>query len=238
MRLDLFLVNNNKIESRNKAMSIIKSDNVKVNNIICNKANYLVKENDIVTIDNNLEFVSRGGVKLEFAINNFNINFKDKVILDIGSSTGGFSDCALKYNAKKIYCVDVGENQLHPKIKNNIKVIDLSPINIKNINKSIIKDKIDIIISDLSFISSIYMFESITKLNLDKNVNIISLIKPQFELGKEKLDKTKGLIKNKIDHDKAISNVVSYAKNNNFKVIRIIDSPIKGAKKSNKEFLG
>ena len=237
-RLDIYLVNNKLCETRNKAQELIKSSYVLVNHEIINKPNTMVNDNDIVEIVKELEFVSRAGYKLKKAIEHFNIDLNNKIVLDIGSSTGGFADCCLQNDAKKVYCLDVGTNQLHPKIKNNINVVELSNTNIKDVNNKIIDDYIDVVVSDLSFISSKFMFENIIKLNIDKNTIIISLIKPQFELTKEIINKHNGVVKEAKYHQLAINNVINFSKELGFKCIDIIESPITGAKLNNKEFLG
>lgn len=236
-RLDIFLIKNNFCDSRSKAQEMIKMSKIKVNGEIIVKNNFLVNENDIVEVVEELEFVSRAGLKLKEAFEKFDINPEGLIVLDVGASTGGFSDCCLKNNVKKIYSLDVGTNQLHKKIKQNDKVVELSNTNIKDISKEIIADKIDMVVSDLSFISSKHMFENIKKLDLSENLIIISLIKPQFELTKEIVKKQKGVIKNKKYHEYAINNVVNFAKSYGFKVIKIINSPILGSE-GNKEFLG
>lgn len=238
MRLDEYLVNQKNIKSRNVAKQLIIDNYVYVNNDVCNKPSYHVKDNDLIDVkSNHLKFVSRAGYKLEHAIKFFNIDFKNKVVVDVGASTGGFSDCSLKYGAIKVYAIDVGTNQLDNKLLNDQRIVNLSNTNIKDINSKIINEEIDIVVSDISFISSKYMFENIVNLNLKKDCVLISLIKPQFELTKTILNKNKGKVIDKIYHQQAIDNVVVYAKQNNFKVINIIESPILGAKKENKEFL-
>ena len=234
MRLDEYLVVNKIVESRNKATFLIENNLVSVNNIIVNKKNYIVNNNDVIKIIEELKYVSRAGYKLEEALKQFKIDCKDKVVLDIGASTGGFSDVCLQNGAKLIYCLDVGYNQLHPKIKNNKKIINLEKTNIKDLNSKMIPAKIDLVVSDISFISSEYMFKAIRKINLAQNADIISLIKPQFELSPNQVKN--GLVNEKY-WNIAIDKVKKYANNNNFKTIMVIDSPLKGAKKGNKEFL-
>lgn len=238
IRLDELLKLKKIVESRNKAMTLIKENMVEVNSKIINKPSLKFYITDDIKLLNNLKYVSRAGVKLESIINDLKIEIKNKTILDIGSSTGGFSDVCLQKNAKKIYCIDIGADQLHHKIKEDKRVIDLSPLNIKNLNRDIIKDEIDIIVSDLSFISSTFMFEAINKINLSKDIHIITLIKPQFELTKEIINRHKGAVKDPKYHQVAIDRVVSCAHSFNYKCLKISKSPILGAKKNNEEFLG
>ncbi len=238
MRLDEYLVKNKITSSRNKANMLIIENKVLINGQLINKKNYQVSDNDKVELIENLAFVSRAGKKFDWAIKSFNIQLENKIILDIGCSSGGFSDVCLQKNAKKVYCLDVNDKQLDKKIKNDIRVINLCPLNIKNLTKDKINDPIDIVVSDLSFISSFYMFQAISKILLKNDVTIISLIKPQFELNKTIIDKTKGVIKETKYHLLAIEKVKSFAKNFGFEMINWIESPIVGAKKGNKEFLG
>lgn len=236
MRLDEYLVINLNVESRNKANKLIDANFVVVNNNVVNKKNYLVKENDCVKIIEDIKYVSRSGFKLEKAIDVFNIDCNNKVVLDIGASTGGFSDVCLQKGAKKVYSLDIGENQLHRKIKDDNRVVMIDKTNVKDLSVDIVSEQIDLVVSDLSFISSKFMFAAIRNINLSNDVNIISLIKPQFELDKKIVSKQKGFVSEKY-HRGAIDKVSSYAKQYNFKVIEIINSPIKGAKKNNQEYL-
>ncbi len=237
-RLDVYLVNSGYCESRNKAQDLISKGFVQVNQKIVNKSNFEVIEGDDVVLNNNLLYVSRAGYKLLAAIEEFHLDFKDKVVLDVGASTGGFSDCAIQHGATKIYCVDVGTNQLHPKIKDHPAVIDLSPLNIKDLDETYFSDTIDIVVSDISFISSKYMFAALTRCPLKKGALIVSLIKPQYELSPQIIAKHKGVVKDPQYHQQAIKQVVGYAQSNGFKNIGIMTSPITGAKKNNTEFLG
>ena len=132
-RLDVFLVKNGYYETRNKAQTAIENKDIKVNETIIETPSYKVDETvKIEIISNSLPYVSRGGLKLEKAIKEFDIDFSNKVILDIGASTGGFTDCSLQNGAKKVYALDVGENQLHESLKNNNKVISLEKTNFRN----------------------------------------------------------------------------------------------------------
>ncbi len=238
LRLDLYLVNNKLCETRNKAQELIKSSCVLVNNVIITKPNTIINQKDSVEIVKKFQYVSRAGYKLKNAIDEFKVDLNNKIVLDVGSSTGGFADCCLQNGAKKVYCLDVGSNQLHHTIKNNKNVVELSNTNIKDVNIEMINDVLDIIVSDISFISSKFMFENIIKLKINSETKIISLIKPQFELTKEILNKHNGVVKEEKYHQQAIDNVITAAKKLGFKCLDVIESPITGAKLKNKEFLG
>ena len=199
MRLDNYLVENDYFDTRNKAQIAIKNNNVLVNNKCINKNSYIVNSNDEVKIVGEvLKYVSKGGLKLEKAINEFDINLSNKVMCDIGSSTGGFSDVALQNNIKKIYAIDVGSNQMDNKIRNNKKIVLYENTDFRKIDSNILLD-VDIITIDVSFISVTKLLPYINKLgNVEE---IVCLIKPQFECGMEIASKYKGIILNKDIHN-------------------------------------
>ena len=235
-RIDHYLVKNNYCKTRTQAQELIKNGFVFINDNQIKKNNLLIDSNQEIKIIY-FKFVSRAGYKLDYAIQNFKIDFKNKIVLDIGSSTGGFVDCALQYGAKFVYALDVGTNQLHEILKNNSKVKSLEKTNLKMICPEMFDQLIDIITCDVSFISLKHVFEVIQKIVNNQTI-MIFLIKPQFELSKEILDKTKGNINQQKYHDLAINNVLNAAKTFNFKLENIIKSPIKGKKMLNTEYLG
>lgn len=179
------------------------------------------------------EFVSRGGYKLQKAIEEFSIDLTGKVILDIGASTGGFSDVCLKNGAKKIYAVDTGEGQLAEEIKNNPKVLDMSKTNFLTLEKEKITD-VDFVVIDVSFVSLTKLIPVLAS-DFDK-VKIVALIKPQFECGLEYARKHKGIVKDEKMHEKIIKNIAENFEKYGFKNNGIIVSPIKGGD-GNTEFL-
>ena len=179
------------------------------------------------------EFVSRGGYKLQKAIEEFSIDLTDKVVLDIGASTGGFSDVCLKNGARKIYAVDTGEGQLAEEIKNNPKVLDMSKTNFLSLEKEKITD-VDFVVIDVSFVSLTKLIPVLAS-DFDK-VKIVALIKPQFECGLEYARKHKGIVKDAKMHEKIIKNIVENFEKYGFKNNGIIVSPIKGGD-GNTEFL-
>lgn len=233
-RLDLFLVNKKLVKSRNFAQNLITNQKVKVNNHIITKPNFLVNIDDTVELIQSDNYVSRGAYKLKAAIENFKINLKNLIVVDIGASTGGFSQVMLENNVKKIYAIDVGTNQLDKQIKENEKVINLEKTNFKNIQKNLIKDKINFICVDVSFISVFLIIKKIIELEW-KDWKAVVLLKPQFEIGK-KISKTKGFAK-KSDHFKIIEDFKKLLSSLNIKNLGFIESPIKGAKKENTEYL-
>ncbi len=231
MRLDNFLVLNKNIESRNKANILIKEGNVLVNNKKILKPSFDVDDSDEIEIIKELSYVSRGGLKLEGAIKVFNLDFRDKVILDIGSSTGGFTDCALKHGAKLVYAVDVGKNQLHPTLKNDKRVISYEETNIRDITSFSLK--LDYVVMDVSFVSIEYLLPSISRFMNEAYASII-LIKPQFEVGKMHLKN--GIVKDKNLYKKILENIINELSKYDLGIMDLKLSPIKGGS-GNTEFL-
>lgn len=238
-RLDLFLVDQGYFDTREKAKREIMTGNVIINEQAVTKAGTMVKddgENLVIRIKEKLKYVSRGGLKLEKAIEYWDLKFEDAVILDVGSSTGGFTDCALQNGAAYVYSTDVGKNQLDWKLRTNEKVKSIEEKHIKDLTlEDIDNKKVDYIVIDVSFISLTNVLQYLEEF-LKDNGKIITLIKPQFEVGREKIGKN-GIVTNPEYHDEAIKKVIRYADSKNFGLIDITDSPISGAK-GNKEFLG
>lgn len=237
-RLDVFLVNKGFYETRNKAQNAIESNDVKVNGVIINSSSHKVDENakiEIVSVS--LPYVSRGGLKLEKAIKVFNLDLKDKTVLDIGASTGGFTDCSLQNGAKKVYALDVGENQLHDSLRVNDKVVSLEKTNFRTINIEEFKGyKIDLIVVDVSFISLSYIFENASKV-IENDKCMMTLIKPQFETSKKEHNKN-GVVNNPKLHFQVIKNVIDAANKYDLHLNKLDFSPIKGDKSGNIEYLG
>ena len=235
-RIDIYLVDNGFVKTRSLGSKLIKDNKVLVNGKIVNKDAFLVDDKDKIEIlqSDVLKYVSRGGHKLEKGLNYFNVDVNNKVVLDIGSSTGGFSDCLLKHGAKKVYALDVGTNQLDEKLKNDERVVSLENTNFKDVNNDIFDERIDFYVCDVSFIS---IKTILTKLQeIDKNFSIIILYKPQFEVGKVNLNK-QGVVKNTKIIEKYLIEFVNFLKIKNIGIKGFTYSPIKGNKQGNIEFL-
>lgn len=234
-RLYLLLVEKGFFDSRSKAQVHILSGEVFVNNEKVFIPSRLVNINVDISIkflkDN---FVSRGGLKLQEALNYFDVNIKEKVCLDVGASTGGFTDCLIRAGAKKVYSVDVGYGQLDFKLRENEKVINIEKFNARYLTRKDLSDKVDLIVMDVSFIS-ITKFEDFFKEFATNDNFYIGLIKPQFELTSNKIGKN-GIVKKKEYHSEAIENVRVFLSNFYSNISKEIESPIKGAK-GNIEFL-
>ena len=236
-RLDLILVEREIFETREKAKREIMAGNVIVNEQTVAKAgtNFNDDEKTVIRIKDRLKYVSRGGLKLEKAIKVWELDFSGKTVLDIGASTGGFTDCALQNGAKKVYSVDVGTNQLDWKLRNDERVVSIENMHIKDLEPENLKnEKMDFIVIDVSFISLTKVIPYLNKF-LNTEGKVIMLVKPQFEVGKEKIGKN-GIVTEEQYHDEAIKKIISFIKDNSYKLIGVEESPIRGTK-GNKEFL-
>ncbi len=235
-RLDILLVREGFFETREKAKRAIMAGVIVVDDKRIDKAGTLVKEDSVIRIKGEtLKYVSRGGLKLEKAIDVFKLDFENKIVLDVGASTGGFTDCAIQNGAKYVYSVDVGTNQLDWKLRNNEKVKSLENMHIKNLTDDDLgNQKVDYIVIDVSFISLTKVLLYLPKF-LNNNGKIIALIKPQFEVGRENIDKG-GIVKDTQKHIMAINQVIESANENGLCIKAIDLSPIAGTK-GNKEYI-
>lgn len=226
-RLDVLLVKGGFAESREKAKAIIMSGNVFVNNNREDKAGQTFDEKAIIEVrGNTLKYVSRGGLKLEKAMANFGVSIEGKICMDVGASTGGFTDCMLQNGAVKVYSVDVGHGQLAWKLRQDERVVCMEKTNIRYVTNEDIPDLIDFSSIDVSFISLTKVLGPVRNLLTD-NGQVVCLIKPQFEAGREKVGK-KGVVRDKKVHIEVIEMVVEFAKSIGFNVLNLDFSPIKG----------
>lgn len=218
--------------SREKARYYIKNGDVSVNGTVIEKPSYDVSEKDGVEIRDSIGFVGKGGLKLKKAIESFRLNFFDKTVLDVGASTGGFTDCALQNGAKKVYAVDVGHGQLDPKLASSDRVVNFEGRNILDISPENI-DKTEIVVSDVSFVSIKKILFHISNF-IDEYGQIICLVKPQFEVGKKRLKN--GVVSDEKTHVEVVSDILDYAESLGLTVSGLDFSPIKGGE-GNIEFL-
>ena len=231
-RLDKYLTDLGYFETKSKASSAILAGNVKINDEYITKAGYqinLSKEYDIVV--KSMPYVSRGGFKLKKAIDTFNPDIKGRICFDAGASTGGFTDCLLQNGAKFVYAADVGYGQLDWKIRSDNRVKTIEKTNLKNCLYSEIysenEQAADLLVSDLSFISLTKVLPNLKKLLKKEFHEMICLIKPQFEAGREKVGK-KGVVRDKDVHEEVIEMVLNYAVSIGYDVLGLSFSPIKG----------
>ncbi|WP_456471361.1 23S rRNA (cytidine-2'-O)-methyltransferase TlyA [Caminibacter sp.] len=230
MRLDEAIVNKGLLDSRNKAKEQIKKSKVKVNGKLITKPSYKVGLEDKIEILENNVYVSRAAWKLKNYLEKYNIDFKEKTVLDVGSSTGGFSEVSLEKGAKKLVCVDVGSNQLHPKIKNHSKVESYENTDIRDFDYP---EKFDIVVSDVSFISLLKVIKKIDEL---AKSDIILLFKPQFEVGKDVKRDKKGVVTDTEAVKKARENFEKETRKLGWKLKRSEESSVKG-KEGNIEYI-
>ena len=226
-RVDVLLVSRGLAESREKAKAIIMSGNVYVDGQKEDKAG--TSFNDKVNIEvrgNTLKYVSRGGLKLEKAMANFDVTLEGKICMDVGSSTGGFTDCMLQNGAVRVYAVDVGHGQLAWKLRNDERVVCMEKTNIRYVTPDDIPDKIQFSSIDVSFISLTKVLGPVKEL-LSDDGQIVCLIKPQFEAGREKVGKH-GVVRDKAVHLEVINKVIEYAVSIGFEVLNLEFSPVKG----------
>ncbi|MBQ6065180.1 MAG: TlyA family RNA methyltransferase [Clostridia bacterium] len=225
-RLDALIVELGLCESREKAKSAIMAGDVFVNGHKALKAGDTVRNDDKIEVRGGMEFVSRGGYKLKKAMAAFPINLTDKVCMDIGASTGGFTDCMLQNGAKKVYCIDVGYGQLAWKLRSDERVVNLERTNIRYVTREQIPDAPDFASVDVSFISLKLVLPVAYGLLNDAG-ECVCLIKPQFEAGRDKVGK-KGVVREKSTHVEVAEAIVAFAKKTGFTVAGLDYSPIKG----------
>lgn len=236
MRVDVYLAAAGHVPSRKKAQDLIKEEAVKIDGKIVKKASELINESveHEVVIEQVFKYVSRGGMKLEAALDAFNINVNGKKVVDVGASTGGFTDCLLKRGAKKVYAVDAGFGQLHETLRADSRVVCIERFNARELTSEITEGKCDAAVADVSFISQTYIIEGIADCVRDGGV-FISLIKPQFEAGRSALSKG-GVVTNSAYRFLAVKRVISFACEHGFDCVGLIRSPIEGGD-GNKEYL-
>ncbi|MBT4286838.1 MAG: TlyA family RNA methyltransferase [Deltaproteobacteria bacterium] len=236
-RIDKILFERGLAPSRERAQAYIMSGNVLVNEVPVTKSGSKIDINATIRIKGmDQPFVGRGGLKLEKAIEQFSLSIKHKIAMDVGASTGGFTDCLLQHGAVYVFAVDVGHNQLAWDIRQHPKVKDLEKTNFRNMPFSIIGTFVDIIVIDVSFISLTKIFNNCLNFLTQKG-DLIALIKPQFEAGKENINKGGFVSKENIKAD-VIASITKYAESVGFFCRNsVISSPIQGKKSGNQEFL-
>jgi 23S rRNA (cytidine1920-2'-O)/16S rRNA (cytidine1409-2'-O)-methyltransferase len=235
IRLDRLLVERGLVESRERGHALILAGQVLVNGQKQDKAGALVPEDaELRILGEVLPYVSRGGLKLEGALNWFKISVEGKTALDVGASTGGFTDCLLQHGAKKVYAVDVGYGQLAWKLRQDPRVITIERVNIRDIASSLVPESIDIAVIDVSFISLEKVVPSILKF-FKPGSELVALIKPQFEVGREQVGKG-GIVRDEAARKAAVDRVTDFIRGLGLEVKGIVPSPITG-QDGNVEFL-
>ena len=241
VRLDKALVAKLLVETEAEAQKAIDARIVSVNGAIAVSHGFMVAPSDELLVIVPPKFVSRGGFKLEAAIVEFNLDFKDKRVLDVGASTGGFSDCALQHGAQQVVALDVGKNLLHEKVSNDPRVVIVENTNAREISRLVKAGKpnfgklFDVVVVDLSFISVHEVLGQILSALKNEGI-VIVLVKPQFEASKGEADKASGVITDSVIHSRVCQEVAAMATGLGCVVQGIIDSPIRGHD-GNHEFL-
>ncbi len=227
MRIDIYLSENGFVKSRERAKSLVKSGQVQVNGLTVLKPSYEVSEDVQIKITGEqLRYVGRGGLKLEKAIVCFDIKLENRICLDIGASTGGFTDCMLQNGAAYVYAVDVGHGQLDEILVNNKRVCNMERTNIRDLSIIDFVPGPSFIATDVSFVSLKQILPKIKEL-LPENGEAAVLIKPQFEAGKSAIGKN-GIVKDKKVHEKVLDDIVSFCFSEQLEVMNIVHSPISG----------
>lgn len=235
MRLDVYLFSRGLAESRTEAKSLILEGLAQVNGVAQKKPSYEVTENDEVALgDIGRRFASRGGLKLEAALSAFSVDVKDRLALDVGASSGGFTDCLLSHGAKHVIAVDSGTGQLKDSLRRDPRVTSIEGYNARYMKPSDLEYTPTLAVMDVSFISATYIIPAVFSV-IGEGGDFITLIKPQFEVGRSGLGKG-GIVRDKTVRDSAVSRVVDFAKAVGFEFMGFITSPILGGD-GNTEFL-
>ncbi len=232
MRLDKFLVEKGLVRSREEAQSLIMQGLVTVNGKVIEKAGYRIRGDEEVKVKERMKFVSRGGYKLENALERFGIKVEGLNALDVGASTGGFTDCLLQKGVHKVYAVDVGRGQMDYKLRHDNRIILFEKLDARNITEREIPEKVDIITVDVSFISLCKILSNVKKFLKEKGI-LLTLVKPQFELSPKKV--RKGIVKEDNYKKEAILKVIRCIKELDFYIKGIIKAYPRGTK-GNEEF--
>lgn len=226
-RLDCLIFEKGLAESREKAKAMIMMGNVYVDNQKSDKPGTMLPEDvNIELRGETLRYVSRGGLKLEKAMAVFSIQLKDKITMDIGASTGGFTDCMLQNGAKRVYSIDVGYGQLAWKLRTDEKVVNLERTNVRYLTTEQVPDLVDFFSVDVSFIS-LCLVLPVARRFMAENAQAVCLIKPQFEAGRGKVGK-KGVVRDKTVHVEVIEKIAAFVLENGFSILGLSFSPVKG----------
>jgi 23S rRNA (cytidine1920-2'-O)/16S rRNA (cytidine1409-2'-O)-methyltransferase len=227
MRLDRLLVERGLVESRERGQALIIAGQVLVNGQKVEKSGSLVPgDAEIRILGGQMPYVSRGGLKLEKALREFKIEVKEKTCIDVGASTGGFTDCLLQQGAKKVYAVDVGYGQMAWKVRQDPRVVVIERTNIREIEPTLIPERSDLAVIDVSFISLEKVIPSLVRF-LGPKADIIALIKPQFEVGKEQVGKG-GIVRDEAAREASKDRLAAFVAEQGFEVKGVIRSPITG----------
>ncbi len=227
-RLDIFLTEKKFFDSRTRAQAMIMAGKILVDGQKVDKAGTMISPDAAIKIlGEEMPFVSRGGLKLQKALDVFKIDLRGKIAADVGASTGGFTDCMLQRGAKKVYAIDVGYGQLAWKLRQDSRVINFERTNIRNVTRENFSDDLDFISIDVAFISLEKVLPVVYDLLKDSG-SVVALIKPQFEAGREHVGK-RGVVREKKIHASVVEKILNFAEQLGFKICGLDFSPVKGA---------
>lgn len=224
-RLDLAMVRRGLVDTRSRAKQLIEDGWVQLNGRYVMKSGIKVKKEDKIVILEEVQYVSRGGKKLESALHAFHIDVRGLLVLDVGASTGGFTDCLLRYGASRVYAVDVGHGQLAPKLINHPQVQYFEGTDIRKLDS--LPELVDLAVVDVSFISLRLVLPSVKKFLKPDSLRVIALVKPQFEAGHRRFLK-KGMIKDSSLRNKIVQDWLEWVRQQQWKVMGMIQSPVLG----------
>ncbi len=234
-RLDVFLADNGMAESRSAAQRMVMAGSVRINDQVALKPSVSVAESDVVTVDQPPLFVSRGGEKLLGALQAFDReDLHGAICVDVGSSTGGFTDCLLQHGVVKVYAIDVGYGILHWKLRQDPRIVVMEKTNARYIEG--FPEKIDLVTIDASFISLRTILPVVKSWLVESHSEIIALIKPQFEAGRRDVARGEGVIRDPVIHKRILTEMIEFIENEGLQVMGLIRSPLTGPK-GNVEFL-
>lgn len=235
-RIDVLLVERGLFESREKAQRAIMAGSVRIGDAVADKPGSRVPEDAALSVQEKCRYVGRGGLKMEAALQHFGVDSTGRVCLDIGASTGGFTDCLLQHGAAKVHAIDVGHSQLDWKIRSDPRVVVREKLNARYLTREDIPDSIDVCVIDVSFISLTLILPAAFSLLAPDGV-ILALIKPQFELGKEDVDAGRGVVRDPVAQQRAVDKIEHFVRETAGKNwVGVIESPILGGE-GNREFL-
>lgn len=233
-RLDVLLVERGLVQSRERAKALIMEGKALVGGVLSTKAGAMVAEDSDIVLKEDMPYVSRGGLKLEAALDHFEIDLEGMIVMDVGASTGGFTDCMLKRGVSRVYAVDVGYGQLDWKLRNDPRVVMLEKTNIRHLERTAVDDTIAFAVMDLSFISLALVIPKVKEF-LSGKAGVVALVKPQFEVGRKDVGKG-GIVRDENKRLEAVKSISNCFAGNGFNVNGYIPSPIKG-QKGNVEYL-
>jgi 23S rRNA (cytidine1920-2'-O)/16S rRNA (cytidine1409-2'-O)-methyltransferase len=234
-RLDKLLVQRGLCESRARAQAAIEAGSVRVDGALVDKPASMIAEDAALELAGEQRYVSRGGLKLEGALVDLALSVRDLCVADIGASTGGFSDCVLAHGARRVYAIDVGHGQLHPRLRSDARVLSMEGVNARELSASSLPERVDLVLVDASFISLLKLLPALITLLTDAGA-LLLLVKPQFEVGPEHIGK-RGVVRDDAQRQRAVDDVAEAARALGFPRSAQVDSRLPGPEGNREIFL-